>query len=141
MALYKLCGCGKKIPYGQVRCDECQIKYEERQKERHKEYKANRNDKKEQQFYKSKEWEAVKKIVKQRDHGLCRLCLEEHRITYYQTVHHIVEVKEDFRLALNPNNCICLCERHHQQVHREYEKDKLSKFDMQSKLSDLAEGG
>jgi 5-methylcytosine-specific restriction endonuclease McrA len=135
MALLKLCRCGKKIPLEQPRCEECQVKYDERQKDRHKIYKHNRADAWEQSFYNSKEWKRAKQSAKVRDKGLCLICFSNNTIKAMDTVHHIIELKEDRSKALSDYNLICLCEHHHQLVHKAYETDK--KKEVREKLRSL----
>ncbi|CEP50284.1 HNH endonuclease domain protein [[Clostridium] sordellii] len=138
----KFCRCGKIIPQGLPRCDDCQAKFDKRinvtdNKKAYKKYKANRKDFKEQKFYGSKEWKLVKDSVKLRDKGLCMLCDSKGDDMYVDEVHHIVELKEDWSRRFDMNNLICLCKRCHFYVHMKYRKDSKSKKEMQDKLRSL----
>jgi 5-methylcytosine-specific restriction endonuclease McrA len=140
ISIKKLCGyggCTVLVNIGTTYCLIHQQEYEERQKQRHKEYKAGRNDKELEQFYKSKEWIVVRDSVKIRDKGLCLMCLADSVINYYQTIHHIVEVKDDWNQRLDIDSCLSLCEHHHQIVHKAYKRDSISKINMQQKLREL----
>ncbi|AAO36630.1 HNH endonuclease (endogenous virus) [Clostridium phage phiCTC2B] len=136
--LYKLCRCGKVLDYTQKYCNDCSKKFEEQNRERYRHYKKNRKDKKEQRFYVSKEWTIIRDTVKQRDRGLCKLCLSKCNITYMDTVHHIEELKDCWDKRLDPGNLISLCESCHQKVHEEYKNNKL---DIQKELEKLIERG
>ncbi|BDR80682.1 hypothetical protein N072000002_09380 [Clostridium tetani] len=139
MALKKACpGCSKLIDYNVFGCEECTKKYKDNIKERYKRYKRYRTDKKEQRFYISKEWTITRDTVKQRDKGLCKLCLSKCNITYMDTVHHIEELKDCWDKRLDPGNLISLCESCHQKVHEEYKNNKL---DIQKELEKLIERG
>ncbi|KYH35843.1 HNH endonuclease [Clostridium tepidiprofundi DSM 19306] len=125
MTLKKTCPmCGKVIDYNQKYCEECEKKYEQEKTEKNRYYDKYYRDKEGIEFYNSKEWNRVKKMVKTRDHGLCRLCLMNDKINFVDVVHHIVERKENKELALDPDNCICLCNSCHNYVHAKYKKSK-----------------
>ncbi len=130
-------GCKNIIPYAEKYCDEHKDEAKIQSSQRHKDYKKIRHDKKEQSFYKSKDWNVIRTIVKVRDHGLCKLCESENKIIFYQTVHHIEEVNLKWSKRLDHNNCICLCESCHQLVHKEYLVSVSAKKNMQLKLKKL----
>jgi 5-methylcytosine-specific restriction endonuclease McrA len=141
MALKKICpGCGKLIDYNQAYCNECEKKYNDENKQRYKQYKANRTDIKEQKFYTSAQWIRLREVIKARDKGLCMMCLYKNNIQYMNTVHHIEELKDCWDKRLNPGNLICLCESCHQTVHKEYLKGELEKKEMQDVLRKIIEG-
>ena len=126
--LSKLCPkCNKVIPIGDKYCPKCleivQAQRNANRKQSNRVYKANRSDTEEQKFYWSKEWKRVKATVKARDLGVCCLCrAKENRFVNANVVHHITELKEDWNLRLNPNNLICLCNKHHNLVHELYDE-------------------
>jgi len=134
MANLKICRCGKLIPYTQKRCEECEAKQVEREAQRNREYKMARQDRDIQAIYNSKTWKMMVIIIKNRDNGLCLLCASEKKIGYYDTIHHIIELKDDITKAFNKDNLITLCESCHQKVHKAYKISKLSKQQMQEKL-------
>ena len=96
MTLKKICRCGKVIPYSIKRCPECEVKTEQERKQNIKYYKQN---------------------TYERDHALCKDCLAKNTITSYNTVHHIIPIKEDWSKKLDIDNLICLCESCHQRRH------------------------
>lgn len=139
--IYKYCcKCGKKIEYTQKMCDECTKKYGSLEKERYRRYQANRTDKESQVFYNSKEWKKVRERIKNRDKGLCLMCLYiDNVITSYDYVHHVEEEKERKDLRLEEDNLICLCKSCHKEVHKGYEKSLNNKTKMQNELKELIE--
>lgn len=57
--------------------------------------------------------------IKERDLGLCRLCLMEGVICWDGLeVHHIVPLAEDFDRRLDDENLITLCSAHHKEAER-----------------------
>lgn len=118
--LKKICRCGKVIPYSMKRCPECEAKAEKERKENIRCYKQTTYDRdsKYNKFYKSKEWIKGRQLAIVRDHALCRDCLDKDVITPYNTVHHIVPIKEDWSKRLDIDNLICLCESCHQKRHK-----------------------
>ena len=119
MGLKKICKCGKVIPYSIKRCPECEVKAEEERKQHIRYYKkvTQERDRKYDKFYKSKEWSKIRQVAIARDNALCKDCLENNTITPYNTVHHIVPIKDDWNKRLDINNLICLCESCHQKSH------------------------
>lgn len=141
--VYKYCPMCKrnKILDSEKMCDTCKNKYgDSLEKARYKRYAKSRIDKDSQLFYNSKEWKKIRKRVKRRDKGLCLYCLLVNNvISTGDLVHHIVEEKEDKSLRLELDNLIMLCSSCHNEVHREYEKNDISKIKMQNKLKELVE--
>ena len=119
MDLKKICRCGKVIPYNLKACDGCKCKIELERKQNTKHYtKATyERDSKYNKFYKSKVWNSVRQLAIIRDHALCKDCLAKNTITSYNTVHHIIPIKEDWSKKLDIDNLICLCESCHQKRH------------------------
>lgn len=115
--IYKRCPrCNKRIAEGTV----CSCL-----KNRHKEYKKYRQDTREQSFYSSGEWLRKREDVKVFYKGIDIYSFYVlHTIEEGQTVHHIVELKEDWSRRLDNGNLIYLTEANHQLVHKLYEKDK-----------------
>lgn len=69
-------------------------------------------------FYRSKQWDAVRRYCLMRDNYLCRECGRP-----AEEVHHIVHLSPttiwDKSIALNPDNCVSLCKECHFNEHRE----------------------
>lgn len=72
-------------------------------------------------FYKSAAWQACRRAVIDRQHGLCADCLERGDCTPIADVHHIIELTEqnvgDPSVSLNPDNCVGLCKECHNMRH------------------------
>lgn len=76
-------------------------------------------------FYHTEAWKRVRELVLQRDQGMCRDCMREMELGYGMKprratlVHHIQPLREHPELALDPDNLISLCPRHHEEKHAE----------------------
>lgn len=83
-------------------------------------------------FYNSKEWQKVRNFVLMRDKYLCKKCGNP-----AEEVHHIIHLSPanifDVRIALNPDNLICLCKDCHFAEHK---VDKLQGIKKASKAAD-----
>lgn len=128
MALKKMCAkCQTIIDYGNTYCDRCS-------KSKYKDYNQNKRDKESQKFYNSLAWKSIVKVVRLRDKGLCLNCLSNNKISYYDVVHHIEELKENRDKGLDIDNLICLCHSCHAKIHADYKVDKV---EVQNKLKDI----
>lgn len=66
-----------------------------------------------------RKWDDTRKLVNDRDHHLCRVCLALHRLTAgCLETHHIIPLTEDASLAYDPDNLITLCVKHHKAADR-----------------------
>lgn len=80
--------------------------------------KANRQDK----FRSSRQWQAKRLEIKQRDKYLCQVCIRGLygigvRYTHEGLeVHHAIPLEEDEELRLTDGNLLTLCERHHEMA-------------------------
>lgn len=139
MSLKKQCGrtgCNQIIDYGLIYCDKHQQEYEERQKQRHIDYKRQRVDKREQAFYSSDSWLKTRDYVKAKYNGLCLWSYYlEKKIVFCDVVHHIVELKEDWELRLAEDNLIPLSDSAHQEIHSMIRQGK--KKEVQTVLREL----
>ena len=97
-------------------CEVCEAKANAR----HKEYKRYRTDDKEQRFYSDPDWIRKRDKIKYTDNGYCLRCLNNNDHRTIDTVHHIVELKEDWSKRFDDDNLISLCESCHQVIHRQY---------------------
>jgi hypothetical protein len=106
------------MPAGNVYCKDCAPLAE---KQRHQAYNNNRRDKREQHFYKSRQWRELVKVLASRYHGLCVVSyVIDHRIVPYQTMHHIIPIKDDWSRRLDTDCIIPLSESWHQRVESAY---------------------
>jgi len=65
-------------------------------------------------------WRKASKAARERDGGLCQMCLAEHTLTYDGLeVHHIQPLSERPDLAYDIDNLVTLCRRHHEIAERE----------------------
>ena len=136
--LKKLCSkCGKIIPYGNYRCNECEAKSEDK-KTNNRSYNKFIRDKKTQTFYDSLEWKRIRKVVLSRDLGLCLVCKDKGIISYADIVHHIVELKEDSSKSLDINNLISLCNGCHNKIHSQYKINKTNSQRMLYKMINIS---
>lgn len=138
--MLKLCPkCGVRIGLEKSHCEACLVLIDVATKERHRAYRARRTDGKYQRVYQLKAWKEVRKPqALARDFYCCVVCMDRKRkAVEAQTVHHIVEVKEDIEQALNLDNLASLCESCHQLVHKVYLKSEKEKEKMQKKLKSL----
>lgn len=135
--LKKVCnyvGCDCLIDYTDKYC----TKHKDTDKEKYKEYKKNRTDLKEQKFYCSKDWLDKRDKTRKFYYGM-------DIVEYYMTgnvvigdtVHHIIELKDDWTKRLDLSNLIYLTESNHQRVHGIMEKSEQDKINMQKKLLEL----
>lgn len=121
----KYIGCNKLIDKSQVYCEKHQKKIEERKKENYKFYDYSRKDSKEWSFYKTKKWEKLREdFLNQYFYIDVYIYYTEKRIVKANTVHHIVEVREDWDRRLDIDNLFPLSDGTHTKVHKMYERDK-----------------
>lgn len=124
MALYKYCSCGKKIEYTQGKCDSCNAKAEEYKKARYKKYRDSKTKDKESQFYNTTAWTKLRNyIVNSYLNMSVYSYYKEGKIVQADTVHHIVEVREDWSKRLNKFNLIPLTRKEHQLIHNRIERE------------------
>lgn len=83
-------------------------------------------------FYKSKHWAKCRKEVLDRDNNECQHCKREGKVGRADAVHHMVHLRDDPSLALDPDNLITLCKYHHNLEHPEktdtWKKSKISQL-------------
>ena len=144
MSLKKFCSCCNNclIDINEKYCEKCKIKKEKEIKENRKDYFKRYNENRDDiySFYNSKEWTSIRAVVKQRDMGLCQVCLMKNIIHYMTTVHHIIELKDNYSLRIDENNLISVCSSCHQKIHREYENGTESKQKMIEVLQEIING-
>ena len=134
MALLRLCTyCKAKVPFG-TKCT-CEIQHT---KDKYNQYKHDRKDKQEQNFYSGRDWIRLRDMIRCKHNGMCVICyMKDKQITQQNVVHHIVELKENFDLRLDEENLICLCNNHHNQIHKLYDRDDETKAKTQQWLQDV----
>ena len=68
-------------------------------------------------FYKSRKWKRKRETILKRDEYLCRECRRYGRTTPATTVHHIVPLEQNRKLALVSGNLVSLCDACHNAMH------------------------
>lgn len=123
MTLKKFCSkCNRLINYSNKYCDDCSLIVQKQKdifaKERYRKYSNKRRDLREQEFYKSKEW------ISQRAFILSYYCYIDVYAYYYNaeiiqanTVHHIVELKNDWNKRLDSFNLFACSKESHKKIH------------------------
>jgi 5-methylcytosine-specific restriction enzyme A len=70
-------------------------------------------------FRATKAWHKKAAEIKERDHYLCQVCMQEGTLNYKSLeVHHIEPLRERFDLSLEDGNLITLCHKHHTDAER-----------------------
>lgn len=110
-------GCGAVIPGKERHCTDHQAKRQEQRAESQRHYDQTTRDPQVTAFYKSAAWEAARKQVLIRDHGLCQPCWKDGRLAYADLVHHIEEVKVNWGRRLDLANLVSICHACHNQTH------------------------
>lgn len=81
-----------------------------------KRYKKTEEDK----FRNTQAWKKKRNNIKERDKGLCQVCMRKLYNTLKQynyrdiEVHHIIPLRENYELRLEEDNLISLCKYHHE---------------------------
>lgn len=137
MALLKYCnrnGCNKLVPQGVRYCKAHTVNKTAENRERHKEYDAHCRNQTAKAFYNSSEWKATRARVLARDTGIdIYLYITEGRVVPADTVHHIVELMEDYSKRCDLDNLISISEATHSMISKAY-KDEIKKAQMQQTL-------
>ena len=77
-------------------------------------------------FRRKNKWTKISKAIRERDHYLCQVCIRNLYLTDTTlthdgvSVHHIVPLAENGSLALDGENLITLCARHHELAESGY---------------------
>lgn len=128
MALKKLCcklGCNNVIDVGERYCPEHQFLAGQKDTRRHKLYDAQKRNREARDFYHSAAWEQVREYVLARHKGLDLYAFFVHKtITPATTVHHIVELGEDWGLRLDAANLFPVSDGNHNVIHHLYKRDR-----------------
>lgn len=110
-------GCPNLVREGRY-CSEHQHKEHERRREVQEAYDHQQRDAKTTEFYASSAWRAVRRMALRRDKWLCQDCLKRGRVQPADTVHHVVEVKDDWSRRLELGNLVSLCAGCHNARHK-----------------------
>ncbi len=77
----------------------------------------NKTKRQNQEFYSGARWKNKRLVILNRDAGLCLNCLREGRTTIGNTVHHIIEINEDWELRYVDDNLETICDICHKKEH------------------------
>lgn len=137
MALMKYCnrtGCNKLVPQGVKYCAAHTVNKTEENRERHKEYDKHCRNQSAKDFYNSTLWKVTRAKVLARDTNIdIYLYIVEGRVVPADTVHHIVELMEDYSMRCDMDNLISISEATHSMISKAY-KDAARKAQMQQTL-------
>lgn len=137
MALMKYCnkaGCNRLVPQGVRYCAAHTVDRTAENKERHKEYDSHCRNQTAKVFYNSSEWRAARARALARDTGIdIYLYITESRVVAADTVHHIIELSEDYSKRCDLDNLISISEATHSMISKAY-KDETKKAQMQQTL-------
>lgn len=137
MALMKYCnrsGCNRLVPQGVKYCAAHTVNKTAENKERHKEYDAHCRDRKAKAFYNSGEWRAARARALARDTNIdIYLYIMEGKVEPADTVHHIIELSEDYSKRCDLDNLISISEATHSMISKAY-KDEARRAAMQQTL-------
>ncbi|MFT8939681.1 HNH endonuclease [Leuconostoc falkenbergense] len=75
-------------------------------------------------FYRTKQWVDLRKIVLERDHYLCQYCLLNGKYTSAKTVDHIIPIEYDSSMKADTNNLATICTQCH-HIKTELEQEQL----------------
>lgn len=132
MPIKKLCsysGCNVLVDYGTKYCD----KHKTKDRDRYKDYRKSRlrdeEEKARQEFYNSVEWKNIRDLAIRKYFGIDILeYYKTGQIIMGYTVHHIVELKDDWNKRLDINNLIYLSQENHVKIHKLMERSKEDKY-------------
>ena len=91
-------------------------RYCDKHKKEYNRYNRERNDKEYVEFYKTKEWQQMRKLALARDRYQCVMCRNKGIITMADMVHHIIPVKKDWNKRLELDNLMSLCDACHNGI-------------------------
>jgi hypothetical protein len=138
MALKKCCNypeCKRIVDYGQRYCDVHQQLSDQKQQQSNKDYDNSRRTDREWLFYKTNAWEQTRcHILSRYNYMDLYSYYVEHIIVQANTVHHIVEVRDDWSKRLDVNNLIPCTNGTHTRIHKLYLDDKKNTQDLLRQL-------
>jgi 5-methylcytosine-specific restriction endonuclease McrA len=115
-------GCNKIINYSEKYCDE----HKNKSTSRHKTYDKFRRDKKAADFYHSDEWIKTREFILNRFNYIdIYAYYVEGKILVANTVHHIIELNDDWNKRLDLSNLIPLSDSSHNIIHVAYKTNKV----------------
>lgn len=134
--LLHMCRCGRLIPQTMRLCEDCEAKAGQR----YKDYNEHRRDSKTAAFYVSKEWKYIRpRVLSAYDFIDLYAFHILHEIRRADTVHHIVELTDDWTRRLDVSNLFPVASSTHNTIHTLYDRDAATKAETQATLRQLLE--
>lgn len=129
MALKKLCRCGKVIEDRTQRCEKCEADYQAYKANHAKQYdkqvRRSSGNKPFDAFYKTQKWLTLRMYTKD---WYNNIDVYEYyttgKIIKAETVHHIIELKDDFGQCYKFDNLIPMSLKNHSKIHLLYKWNK-----------------
>lgn len=115
-------GCSTKIIKGAYCDDHKRSKASARKKRKNNIKTIYHHDNK--QFYNSKSWESTRSFVYERERGCCQRC-GSFVFGRRAHVHHVIPIKKDSTLKLDPNNLKLFCPQCHIIEENEDKQEKV----------------
>ena len=139
--LKRLCRkCNKVIDASATYCNECVDKHNKSQS--CKSYDDRRKDDKYHAFYQTKEWKITREALLEKYNyiDLYELHINK-KIVVANTVHHIVEVREDYDKRLDLSNLFPCSARTHNKIEKVYRRNREETQALLRKLLQKEVGG
>lgn len=111
-------GCNNLVKPPEKYCNQHKHIEEKKKKERNKFYDRYKRNSQAKAFYNSNEWKIARRFILNRDAHLCQECLKQGRITKADTVHHIIELNQDWSKRLEITNLESICRKCHNKHKR-----------------------
>lgn len=74
-------------------------------------------DKQTTSFYKSREWQRFRLMILNDRMHLCEICQQHGELNAADTVHHVIELKDDWSKRLDSDNVQAICRACHNRIH------------------------
>ena len=121
----KLCRCGKVIPQGTRYCESCEKRQEHYVRDKNRYYDKHKRNKRSRDFYNSPEWVKTREYILAKYKGLDLYAyFILNKIEYADTVHHVIELNEDWDRRLDITNLFPLTAARHNIIDGLYKRDK-----------------
>lgn len=113
-------GCSSKINSGYYCKEHKRSKQSVKKKQKKRDIYHHNN----KQFYNSQAWKSTRSFIYERERGCCQRC-GKFVFGRQAHVHHVIEIKKDATLKLDPNNLMLLCPQCHILEENKDKKEKV----------------
>jgi len=125
MPLKKMCRCGAIIDYADRCCSKCMSSNKSEKAESNRQYDNKRKDDKEYRFYHTNEWLRLRAYILNRyNHIDLYSYYINNKIIVANTIHHVVEVRDDWSKRLDVDNLFTCSIETHSLIHVLYKQDE-----------------